>query len=810
MKNGKTKSLGKCQLKAKFRAVSKVNYRSDTNQSQLSDIKTFETTRDTTRQKAQTRHRLHVTIRDRRFLFEASYSLNDDESFSTFITVQIAISSSIILHQDLFNTTTNRDQVCRLSMAWKYSLLAKTPSKRIFQPKSIAARWPRGCRGGVTNAIILGISTLILNIAITSWLLTENGFDHNLVTMKRMSCESSRRVITLAQLIINILASLLLAASNYCMQILSSPRREEVDAAHAANEWLSIGVPNCKNLRYLPWTRRLLLLILALCSLPVHLLWNSAILLEEPANNYLVAAVSQEFVSGAPINATSFVSQDLSEVKSIEERLKSLTHNSTNLTAAKCITNYAKELLSDYSNLALVTSVHNSSNSLLGLWEYDIRTPSTSTSEILYPLAMNWPCSIIQAMAVERVDCNLAELATSNATNWSPFPGHPWNSYPSIADSSVNYCLAQSTHRTCRISLTPTIVWIVLAANLSKVVCFYGTFLLLRNSSDPLITTGDAVQSFLSKPDPKLSQRCLSSVSEVKNDLKFWAAPEMPLQWLPRRQVGLYGAPLSSWLWLFLPAVTGIGCVTWLYILKDLNGFLSFGFSSTNKSELITQVDNSINFGVVAGTLLANTPQIILSYIYTAYNALITSMLSHSELLSYSTKRRGLRVTQPTQMQRSSYYLSLPYRFSIPLITASAILHWLVSESFFLVRVIAYGQDGTEDPEELISAVGFSSYAIVVSLAVMAFMLLAILILGLGTRYSSTMPLAATCSASIATMCQPVQGAEFKVDLAKLPLSWGTVDQESAAVYDEYGRPMKHATFSSEQVSPLVKKASYQ
>lgn len=673
--------------------------------------------------------------------------------------------------------------------------------------KSIGPRWPRGCHGGVTNAIILGISTLILNTAIAGWLVAANGFDHNLVVMGRRSCKSTRNIITIVQLIINVLATLLLAASNYCMQILSSPLREEVDAAHAANKWWWIGVPNCKNLRYLPWKRRLLLLTLAICSLPVHLLWNSTIIQELPTNNYLIAAVSTEFVSGAPIDAFNFAYQSLGEAERIEERLESMRHNFENLTVAKCIINYAKELVSDYNNVALVTNVHNSSNSLLGLWEYDIRSPSDQT---LYPLGLNWPCNITQSMAVATVDCNLAKLAISNATYWNPFSGHPFNSYPSVVDSSVGYCLAQSTHRTCRISLTPTIVWIVLAANLLKVVCFYGTLIVLRNSSNPLITTGDAVESFISKPDPKLSQRCLSSMSQVKTDPKFWAASEMPLQWLPRHQVGLCGTSLSMWLWLFVPAVTGIGSVTCLFIIKDLNRFLSFGFSSTNKSELIIQNNDNINFGIVAGTLLANTPQIILSYIYTAYNALITSMSSHSELLRYSTKRHGLRVTQPIRMQRSSYYLSLPYRFSIPLIIASAILHWLVSESFFLVRVITYAQDGTEDREEFVSAVGYSSYAILVSLAVMVFMLLAILAFGLGMRYSRSMPLAATCSASIAAICQPAQGTEFELDLAKLPLSWGSVGQEFADVYDQYGRRVKHATFSSGRVSPLEGGAFYQ
>ena len=63
-----------------------------------------------------------------------------------------------------------------------------------------------------------------------------------------------------------------------------------------------IGVPNFKNLRRIHWTRRLLFLILAVSSLLVHLIWNSAVVQEIPANEYHIAAVSEEFVSGAPID----------------------------------------------------------------------------------------------------------------------------------------------------------------------------------------------------------------------------------------------------------------------------------------------------------------------------------------------------------------------------------------------------------------------------------------------------------------------------------------------------------------------------
>ena len=150
----------------------------------------------------------------------------------------------------------------------------------------------------------------------------------------------------------------------------------------------------------------------------------------------------------------------------------------------------------------------------------------------------------------------------------------------------------------------------------------------------------------------------------------------MSLEWLPKRRFLLRDASLSFWLSLFLPAIIGLASVIGLYAHKNLDSFLSLGFSSSSLSELVWwNVPWNLNHGLIVSVLLANPPQIILSYVYVACNVALTSMLSHSELLRYSTEKRVLHVTQPTGQQSSSYYLSLTYRFSIPLMTASALLH---------------------------------------------------------------------------------------------------------------------------------------
>ena len=73
--------------------------------------------------------------------------------------------------------------------------------------------------------------------------------------------------------------------------------------------------------------------------------------------------------------------------------------------------------------------------------------------------------------------------------------------------------------------------------------------------------------------------------------------------------------------------------------------------------------------------VLANIPQVLLSYLYLCFNALYTCMLVASEWAGYFYHRKPLRVTSPTGQQRSSYWLQLPFTYAIPLTVASGLLH---------------------------------------------------------------------------------------------------------------------------------------
>ena len=126
------------------------------------------------------------------------------------------------------------------------------------------ARWSAHCRHlgwqlGVLSAFYILIFVLVVNIS----LLIVGGVKHGGYT---------DGIGTLNHGDSGPMMKFLLTSSNYCMQILSAPSREELDLAHARNTWLNIGIISFRNLAFINWRRMIFWCILGLSSLPLHLL----------------------------------------------------------------------------------------------------------------------------------------------------------------------------------------------------------------------------------------------------------------------------------------------------------------------------------------------------------------------------------------------------------------------------------------------------------------------------------------------------------------------------------------------------------
>jgi hypothetical protein len=129
-----------------------------------------------------------------------------------------------------------------------------------------------GWRGGIFIAIVISFLILLLNITLAITAATKWGLGGGIATAFTGNCKRASWITTALHLLINVLSSLLLGASNYCMQRLAAPSRKEIDKAHAKRKWLDVGVPNIRNLTHISNGRVSLWVLLGLSSLPLHLL----------------------------------------------------------------------------------------------------------------------------------------------------------------------------------------------------------------------------------------------------------------------------------------------------------------------------------------------------------------------------------------------------------------------------------------------------------------------------------------------------------------------------------------------------------
>lgn len=226
------------------------------------------------------------------------------------------------------------------------------------------------------------------------------------------------------------------------------------------------------------------------------------------------------------------------------------------------------------------------------------------------------------------------------------------------------------------------------------------------------------------------------------------------------------------------------------------------GFLSVDQNAIFpwTQFDghDSGDSAFLRQVLVINTPQLMFSFLYYVFNGIFTTMHAAKEWAGFATKRKPLRVTDPEPGQRSTYWLSLPWSNSLPLLLVSGLLHWLLSRSLYLVRVNVIGPDGQEAPDERISACGFS-------ILMMLFKVILLCSLASFTfwfgyqKLDAAIPLVGAESAAISAACHHPNDAETE---ATKPLLWGVVEKP------ENGKP-GHCSFSSGYVEPPMEGEYY-
>lgn len=364
----------------------------------------------------------------------------------------------------------------------------------------------------------------------------------------------------------------------------------------------------------------------------------------------------------------------------------------------------------------------------------------------------------------------------------------------------IDYCLSQVTDLggMCKLQYSLVIMICVIIANIIK----FGVILyFLRSTHEPVLATiGDGIATFLERPDPiTANSPFLDRAAARKFNLDL-APPSAPYRERTNTLRWWHGPSLTRWLvTLFFCLIAIIATGALLKQASRITNAFGLGFGNYNENAILSlfdanyelsSADFSSNSRLIAMVAVANIPQVLVSCLYFAYNTVYTSMVSADEWSRFTTHRKTLRTTEPQGLQRSTYWLSLPWTYGLPLAAASSLLHWLISQSLFIARTEVLNTEG--EPESIsYMEVGYSPLAILFALLFGTGMVL--IMVANGARKLKGGILVGNNSLAISAACH---APEKDRDAHLKPVKWGAL----AMQFDD--QKEGHCCFTSRDVEP--------
>ncbi|KAJ5502600.1 hypothetical protein N7463_005474 [Penicillium fimorum] len=678
-------------------------------------------------------------------------------------------------------------------------------------------------------ATVLTINIVLTIIAVGIAYSKNDEKDIPFAALYTGKCSTAKNWTTGLHLIINILSTVLLGASNYCMQCLASPSRAQVDTAHTGE----------KAAARVDLTGYITAYSFDVGLKAIDIVYNSAVFYSIGSTDYTVVVAPPGPMNGTGSAGWNRCFEDGAGLDIETVRSEMSRSDLKRLSVKDCIDTFAQDYVSGQRMLVLVTDdpiPDGEPLAFMGMatpfgigddgstfeWMCDgnfcskdiVNEMVNGEKWTVKPLGPSSPSWVDMQIPTEnglqniswssRVDQhNLShmpdmrrldeilhqiryqvevEAALDDPSNWTnaSFPGNVTVfSFPK--DES------------CRLMFSLPICVIVIGCNLIKLIC---ALLTARDGREDLfLTIGDAIASYLACPDPRTEGGCLLSKQLVVKGSQGWRRKA-------KRKDKTLDIPVYSKLPLALPSrkrwFQAVSTVLWIstitlfvaiiapsiFALRFAMGWFSDlaratiwdnSLGEARPSTLISIPAPSGAMGTFAMMLVPNVIQLFVSIAYFILNALLTAMLGAMEYNNYARNRKPLRVSWPRGTQRSTYYLSLPYRYSFPLLVASATLHWLVSQSLFFVQITPFDINGQLRYGVEISTCGYSPLAIMLAIIVGGLLLLVPILLSL-RRFESPIPLAVQCSAAISAACHPMTSSmDDTANHALKPVQWGEI-----------------------------------
>lgn len=520
---------------------------------------------------------------------------------------------------------------------------------------------------------------------------------------------------------------------------------------------------------------------------------------------------TEDFLKPGPVpllTPSSLPVAELARQQAVRDDLhqKALSGRLERLDNLDCLNAYVKDFQGTRSNVVLMVERNGKAwvpvpDLIPGHYQFDSGDGALQAFDA-------WVCADLQRADGRRSSfcaTYLPELR-ANASAWTS------------GGSRIRYCLSERVANVvCVLYFSPAIAGVVIAMNLVKAVAMALVLVAIpiRRQDAPLLILGDAIASFVDEPDKTTAALGLVGRGDFRSRLSAkdaWRELPQPFDdarkrrfyTTGRRRIGVFLT-----LYLALLALFAVGLGMGLERMEGGTKWSQIWQHGVGAVAAATLITGGPRPGVVMAVVLANVPQLLLSGVYVLCNGLLTSMATAEEWERFATDRKGLRVSSSSprgRHQRASHLLQLPYRFALPLMAASALLHWLASQSIFLADVDVDSSARDMDPARPavhhFPTCGYSPLAIFWLVVLGAALTLPLGVYSL-RRLRTGMPVAGNCSAAISAACHGID-AKAEPGASERPLQWGEV-----LVNDGNGTVVRRCAFSDQDVSTPVRGTVY-
>ena len=267
--------------------------------------------------------------------------------------------------------------------------------------------------------------------------------------------------------------------------------------------------------------------------------YNSVLFTTRSSTDYGAILVSPQFLEGGTWRRDTWSTiLDDNHISYLQNNINSLRR----LDNAACIQVYNGDLVSDWRHVLVVSSQTNHTETILNVF------PSYLDKQDL----RQWQCS---SPGMGSTHCDFNSLAAT-ANTWQLPSVIFYNSTQGLVlkdgqNVPVQYCLAESVKPACSVGVSFPIMVIVIVCNSVKIICL---LLALLTKFQPLVTVGDAIASFMARPDDSTYGHCNLSARNVRdgdwkpNRYGPFKAPAIPKAWKSYQYRWYSGASGQRWI----------------------------------------------------------------------------------------------------------------------------------------------------------------------------------------------------------------------------------------------------------------------